>query len=83
MRLGVLDVGSNTVHLLVVDAHRGARPTPMHSEKTVLRLVERVSADGELDKKVVDELVLAARQLEIGKKELLALVADEWEKNDG
>ena len=25
-RLGVLDVGSNTVHLLVVDAHRGARP---------------------------------------------------------
>jgi exopolyphosphatase/pppGpp-phosphohydrolase len=24
MRLGVLDVGSNTVHLLVVDAHRGA-----------------------------------------------------------
>jgi exopolyphosphatase/pppGpp-phosphohydrolase len=26
MRLGVLDVGSNTVHLLVVDAHPGARP---------------------------------------------------------
>ncbi|MCW2580260.1 MAG: hypothetical protein JWR82_1861, partial [Blastococcus sp.] len=24
MRLGVLDVGSNTVHLVVVDAHRGA-----------------------------------------------------------
>ena len=24
MRLGVLDVGSNTVHLLVVDAHPGA-----------------------------------------------------------
>jgi len=28
------------------------------------------------------ELVLAARQLEIGKKELLALVGDEWEKKD-
>jgi hypothetical protein len=26
MRLGVLDVGSNTVHLLVVDAHRGGTP---------------------------------------------------------
>ena len=26
MRLGVLDVGSNTVHLLVVDAYQGARP---------------------------------------------------------
>jgi GntR family transcriptional regulator len=28
------------------------------------------------------ELVLAARQLEIGKKDLLALVAEQWEKND-
>ena len=28
MRLGVLDVGSNTVHLLVVDAHAGAPPLP-------------------------------------------------------
>ena len=37
-RLGVLDVGSNTVHLLVVDAHRGARPTPMTSENIELRL---------------------------------------------
>ena len=30
----------------------------------------------------VSELVLAARQLEIGKKELLALVAEQWEKSD-
>ena len=37
MRLGVLDVGSNTVHLLVMDAHRGAHPWPAGSEKTVLR----------------------------------------------
>jgi exopolyphosphatase/guanosine-5'-triphosphate,3'-diphosphate pyrophosphatase len=36
----VLDVGSNTVHLLVVDAHRGGHPDPMHSEKTDLRLAE-------------------------------------------
>ncbi len=46
MRLGVLDVGSNTVHLLVVDAHRGAHPTPMTSEKSVLRLAERIGAHG-------------------------------------
>ena len=38
MRLGVLDVGSNTVHLLVVDAHPGARPLPAHSHKAELRL---------------------------------------------
>src|SRR5271170_1193317 len=38
MRLGVLDVGSNTVHLLVVDAYPGARPMPAFSHKTELRL---------------------------------------------
>ncbi|PXY32004.1 Ppx/GppA phosphatase family protein [Prauserella muralis] len=59
MRLGVLDVGSNTVHLLVVDAHRGAHPTPMHSEKTVLRLAERINARGELGKEGVNDLVRA------------------------
>jgi exopolyphosphatase/guanosine-5'-triphosphate,3'-diphosphate pyrophosphatase len=47
MRLGVLDVGSNTVHLLVVDAHRGARPAPAYSEKAVLRLAEHIE-DGKL-----------------------------------
>jgi len=46
MRLGVLDVGSNTVHLLIVDAHRGAHPTPTYSEKSVLRLAEHVDASG-------------------------------------
>lgn len=40
MRLGVLDVGSNTVHLLVVDAHPGARPLAAHSYKSELRLME-------------------------------------------
>jgi exopolyphosphatase / guanosine-5'-triphosphate,3'-diphosphate pyrophosphatase len=33
-----LDVGSNTVHFLVVDAYRGARPTPVFSHKAELRL---------------------------------------------
>jgi exopolyphosphatase / guanosine-5'-triphosphate,3'-diphosphate pyrophosphatase len=50
MRLGVLDVGSNTVHLLVVDAHRGAHPTPMHDDRSVLRLAEHVGEDGKLSK---------------------------------
>jgi exopolyphosphatase / guanosine-5'-triphosphate,3'-diphosphate pyrophosphatase len=40
MRLGVLDVGSNTVHLLVVDAYQGARPTPAFSHKVELKLAE-------------------------------------------
>jgi len=38
MRLGVLDVGSNTVHLLVVDAYQGACPMPAFSHKAELKL---------------------------------------------
>ncbi|MFD1148947.1 Ppx/GppA phosphatase family protein [Saccharothrix hoggarensis] len=57
MRLGVLDVGSNTVHLLVVDAHRGAHPTPMSSEKSVLRLAEQLDGSGMLGREGADQLV--------------------------
>jgi exopolyphosphatase/guanosine-5'-triphosphate,3'-diphosphate pyrophosphatase len=45
MRLGVLDVGSNTIHLLVVDAHRGGHPTPMHDDRWPVRLSEHVGRD--------------------------------------
>jgi len=47
MRLGVLDIGSNTGHLLVVDAHRGAAPLPAYSHKEPLRLAEHLE-NGEL-----------------------------------
>ncbi|SDE35151.1 Ppx/GppA phosphatase [Blastococcus fimeti] len=50
MRLGVLDVGSNTVHLLVVDAHRGAHPTPMHDDRWPVRLAEHVGPDDVLSR---------------------------------
>ncbi len=42
MRLGVLDVGSNTVHLLVVDAYQGARPLPAFSHKAELKLADHL-----------------------------------------
>ena len=48
MRLGVLDVGSNTVHLIVVDAHQGARPLPAYSHKTELLLIELIGDDGRI-----------------------------------
>jgi exopolyphosphatase / guanosine-5'-triphosphate,3'-diphosphate pyrophosphatase len=50
MRLGVLDVGSNTVHLLVVDAYPGARPLPAFSHKVELRLAEHLEPDSTLSK---------------------------------
>jgi exopolyphosphatase / guanosine-5'-triphosphate,3'-diphosphate pyrophosphatase len=46
MRLGVLDIGSNTGHLLVVDAYRGAAPMPAYSYKEQLRLAEHLDDDG-------------------------------------
>ncbi len=46
MRLGVLDIGSNTGHLLVVDAHGGAAPLPAYSFKEPLRLAEHLDQDG-------------------------------------
>ena len=46
MRLGVLDIGSNTGHLLVVDAHGGAAPLPAYSHKEPLRLAEHLDDDG-------------------------------------
>ena len=48
MRLGVLDVGSNTVHLLVVDAHQGGRPLPAFSHKAELRLGENLDESNRL-----------------------------------
>jgi exopolyphosphatase/guanosine-5'-triphosphate,3'-diphosphate pyrophosphatase len=57
MRLGVLDVGSNTVHLLVVDAHPGGRPMPAYSHKAELRLAEVLDADGAIREDGVDRLV--------------------------
>lgn len=45
MRLGVLDIGSNTGHLLIVDAYRGGPPVPAHSFKEPLRLAEHLDDD--------------------------------------
>ncbi|MGN9844054.1 Ppx/GppA phosphatase family protein [Nonomuraea sp. H19] len=56
MRLGVLDIGSNTVHLLVVDAHRGARPMPAYSHKENLRLTEYLGKDNRLADKGIERL---------------------------
>jgi exopolyphosphatase/guanosine-5'-triphosphate,3'-diphosphate pyrophosphatase len=77
MRLGVLDVGSNTVHLLVVDAFLGAQPTPQLSRKSVLRLSEHIDKRGNLAIEGADALVgatLGARRQagELQCDELLA-----------
>ncbi|MFC5089093.1 Ppx/GppA phosphatase family protein [Corynebacterium aquatimens] len=62
MRLGVLDVGSNTVHLVAVDAKNGGRPTPMSDWKQSLRLVEMLDKKGNIEDKGVDKLTSAVKE---------------------
>lgn len=57
MRMGVIDVGSNTVHLLAVDAYWGGHPIPACSHKIDLRLAEHTEDDGTISKKGRENLV--------------------------
>lgn len=61
MRLGVLDIGSNTVHLLLVDAHPGARPVPFASHKRPLQLVSFLDRDGNISEEGQHELIRFVR----------------------
>jgi len=79
VRLGVLDVGSNTIHLLIVDAHSGAPPLPAHSRKTELRLAEHLRADGTLTRAATDGLIGVVQSSlsdveQFGATELLTVV---------
>ena len=62
MRLGVLDVGSNTVHLLVVDAHSGARPLPAFSHKEELHLADHLDGHHRLSQQCARSLLEFVRE---------------------
>ena len=77
MRLGVLDVGSNTVHFLVVDALQGGRPLPVFSHKAELHLGDHLVEGNRLSASVTRQLrtfVDVALQIaeDKGVEELLA-----------
>ena len=77
MRLGVLDVGSNTVHLLVVDAYPGARPMPAFSHKTELRLADHLDHGSSLsspDERSLRDVVVEALRIaeDKGVEDLIA-----------
>lgn len=76
MRLGVIDVGSNTVHLLIVDAHAGASPVPYHSQRAVVRLMRYLGPSGEILEEGVQLIIDAVREsvrtaTEIGVDDLI------------
>ena len=77
MRLGVLDVGSNTVHLLLIDGHPGARPEPYASHKTQLQLVQYLDDQGNISdagRDALTDFVASARDfaVEHGAEDMLA-----------
>ena len=62
MRLGGLDIGSNTGHLLVVDAHDGAAPLPAYTYKEPLRLAEHLDDEGAVTSAGIDALTTFTQQ---------------------
>ncbi|MEV0736604.1 Ppx/GppA family phosphatase [Streptomyces sp. NPDC050549] len=63
MRMSVVDVGSNTVRLVVADVGDGV-PLPVHTAKWKLRLSERVGAQGDIPEEAVRHLVKAVSDAE-------------------
>ncbi|CCK25421.1 hypothetical protein BN159_1042 [Streptomyces davaonensis JCM 4913] len=61
MRISVVDVGSNTVRLVVADA-RGGIPLPVHTAKWRLRLAEHVRPGDAIPEEAVERLVLAVAE---------------------
>jgi exopolyphosphatase/guanosine-5'-triphosphate,3'-diphosphate pyrophosphatase len=56
VRLGVLDVGSNTIHLQVIDGKLGGPPIPNSSHKSVIRLTEYLDESGSITKLGIDQI---------------------------
>ncbi|MGN7967613.1 Ppx/GppA phosphatase family protein [Microbacterium sp. 22179] len=62
MRLGVLDIGSNTVHMLAADVRPGGRPLATTSDRSVLRLMRYLLPDGAISEEGVLALERAVAQ---------------------
>lgn len=62
MRLGVLDIGSNTVHMLAADVRPGGRPLATTSDRSVLRLMRYLLPDGSISEEGVLALERAVAQ---------------------
>jgi exopolyphosphatase/guanosine-5'-triphosphate,3'-diphosphate pyrophosphatase len=57
MRLGVLDIGSNSAQLQIVDVTAGAPPLPALAVKTPTMLGEEITADGSISRTGIDRVV--------------------------
>ncbi|QXJ26968.1 hypothetical protein AGRA3207_007038 [Actinomadura graeca] len=62
MRLGVLDIGSNSAHLRIADLSPGHGPAPVRSVKSAVRLAEATDREGVIGRPAVGRLVGAVRE---------------------
>jgi exopolyphosphatase/guanosine-5'-triphosphate,3'-diphosphate pyrophosphatase len=65
MRVGVADVGSNSLHLQLIDGVPGGPPLPVFGAKWPIGLAERVGDDGAVDDGAVDSAIEALREVQI------------------
>lgn len=70
MRLGVLDVGSNTVHLQIMDAHHGSAPLAFQSFKEEIRLAEFLTGDNNLSSEGIETLLHTLNRLKNEAKDI-------------
>ncbi|GLY85790.1 Ppx/GppA phosphatase family protein [Actinoallomurus iriomotensis] len=59
MRIGVLDVGSNSAHLKIVELRPGRPPRPVRSVKHPTLLADAITPDGRIGAPAVERLVAA------------------------
>ncbi|GAA1873365.1 Ppx/GppA phosphatase family protein [Actinomadura bangladeshensis] len=62
LRLGVLDIGSNSAHLRVADLDPGHPPVPVRSVKSAVRLAEATDRHGVIGRPAVGRLIAAVRE---------------------
>jgi len=59
MRIGVLDIGSNSAHLRIIDAYPGGPPLPVYRYKSPTYLAEAIDQQGRLTRRGLDRLTEA------------------------
>lgn len=87
MRIGALDLGSNSFHLLVVEARSDGTFQPLVREKVMLRLGDAVGGTGRIGPDLSDQAVEAVRRLRVmsdsvGAEELRAMATSALREAD-
>ena len=65
MRVAALDLGTNSFHLLVADAHADGHIDPIVREKEMLRLGDLVSRHGAIPPTATDQVVDTVRRFRL------------------